>query len=409
MPAINLTTENSLPAEGLKGTFVARVWMPGKHPGPVPALVTPEGVFSLFPAVPTVSHLLESDDPVEAAHRSAGERIGEVAALLANTSVDRRDTARPFFLAPADLQAVKACGVTFVHSMLERVIESTAGGEPDAAATTRATIEAEVGQDLARVRPGSEEARRVKGALQARGLWSPFMEVGIGPDAEIFTKTQPMSAAGTGEEVGVLPTSSWNNPEPEVVLVIDSRGRILGATIGNDVNIRDMVGRSLLLACRAKDNRSSTALGPFIRLLDDTFDLDDIRRLRLTLTIQGGDGFYLTETHDMAEMSRDVTDVTAQCIGPHNQYPDGLLLFTGTSVAPAADRDGPSKGFTHHVGDIVTISTPLLGALINRVNHTDRIAPWTYGARNLLDNLLARRGEYRLDCPSHSNKEGDLP
>jgi fumarylacetoacetate (FAA) hydrolase family protein len=283
--------------------------------------------------------------------------------------------------------------VTFVRSMLERVIESTAGGDPDAAARTRATIEAEVGESLARVRPGSEEARRVKAALQARGLWSPFMEVGIGPDAEIFTKTQPMSAAGTGEEVGVLPTSTWNNPEPEVVLVIDSRGRILGATIGDDVNIRDMVGRSLLLACRAKDNRSSTALGPFIRLLDDTFCLEDIRRLRLDLTIEGEDGFRLAEAHDMAEMSRDVTDVTAQCIGPHNQYPDGLLLFTGTSVAPAQDRDGPGRGFTHHVGDVVTISTPKLGSLINRVNHTDRIAPWTFGAGKLLESVLARRGK----------------
>lgn len=393
MAAIDLTTENSLPAEGLAGTFIARAWVPGEHPGPVPALVTPEGVFSLLSVAPTVSHLLELEDPVGAARRAAGARIGDVAALLANTSVDRRDASRPFFLAPADLQAVKACGVTFVHSMLERVIESTAGGDPDAAAATRATIEAEVGQELAHVRPGSEEARRVKAALQARGLWSPFMEVGIGPDCEIFTKTQPMSAAGTGEEVGVLPSSTWNNPEPEVVLVVDSRGRILGVTLGNDVNIRDMVGRSLLLACRAKDNRASTSLGPFIRLFDGGFALDDVRRLRLTLTIEGSDGFRLTETHDMATMSRDVTEVTAQCIGPHNQYPDGLLLFTGTSVAPAADRDGPGKGFTHHVGDLVTIATPLLGTLVNRVNHTDRIAPWTFGARNLLDSLLARRGE----------------
>jgi len=393
MLPMRLTPENSLPEDWPSATLLARVFVPGPPPGPVPALVKPEGVFSLFPAAPTISHLLESDDPAGMAHRAAGKRIGDVAALLANTSVDRRDVSQPFFLAPADLQAVKACGVTFVHSMLERVIESTAAGDPDAAAATRAAIETEIGQELARVRPGSEEARRVKAALQARHLWSPFMEVGIGPDAEIFTKTQPMSAVGAGEEVGILPTSTWNNPEPEVVLALDSRGRILGATIGNDVNIRDMVGRSLLLACRAKDNRASTALGPFIRLLDQTFGLDDVRHMRLTLTIQGEDGFRVTESHDMAEMSRDVTDVAAQCLGPHNQYPDGLLLFTGTSVAPAADREGPGKGFTHHVGDIVTISTPWLGALVNRVNHTDRIAPWTFGTRNLLDSLLARRGE----------------
>jgi fumarylacetoacetate (FAA) hydrolase family protein len=406
MLTMRLTPENSLPADGLSGTLIARVWLPGPVPGPVPALVTPQGVFSLFEAAPTVAQLLEAEEPLAAIRRAAGERLGDVASLLANTAVDQRDPARPFFLAPADLQAIKACGVTFVRSMLERVIESAAGGDPDAAARTRAVIEAEVGESLASVRPGSAEARRVKSALQARGLWSPFMEVGIGPDAELFTKSQPMSAAGPGEEVGILPTSTWNNPEPEVVLVVNARGRILGATLGNDVNIRDMVGRSLLLACRAKDNRASTALGPFLRLFDERFTLDDVRRLRLELTIEGEDGFRLAETHDMAEMSRDVTDVVSQCLGPHNQYPDGLLLFTGTSVAPAQDRDGPGKGFTHHVGDIVTIGTPRLGALINRVNHTHRISPWTFGVGRLLESVLARREESRYSPASSTDTGG---
>jgi fumarylacetoacetate (FAA) hydrolase family protein len=392
MISMRLTPEASLPPDGLTGTFIARVWLPEPVPGPVPALVTDRGVFSLFDAAPTVSRLLEADEPAALARRAAGERIGDVAPLLANTGVDHRDPTRPHFLAPADLQALKACGVTFVKSMLERVIESAAGGDPGAAAAARAALEAEVGESLSRVRPGSEEAARVKRALAARGLWSPFMEVGIGPDGEIFTKAQPMAAAGTGEEVGILPTSTWNNPEPEVVLVIDSRGRILGATLGNDVNIRDLVGRSLLLACRAKDNRASTAVGPFIRLLDDTFRLDDIRRMRLSLTVEGEDGFRLADRHDMAEMSRDVTEVAAQCVGPHNQYPDGLLLFTGTSVAPAQDRDGPGQGFTHHVGDVVTIAAPPLGALVNRVNYTHRIPPWTFGAGALLASVLARRG-----------------
>jgi fumarylacetoacetate (FAA) hydrolase family protein len=217
------------------------------------------------------------------------------------------------------------------------------------------------------------------------------MEVGIGPDAEIFTKAQPMSAVGTGEEVGVLPSSTWNNPEPEVVLAVSPTGRIVGATVGNDVNIRDMVGRSILLACRAKDNRASCAVGPFIRLFDATFTLDDVRRMVLDLRIEGEDGFVLSARHDMGDISRDVTDLVAQTIGPHNQYPDGLLLFSGTSVAPAADREGPGRGFTHHVGDLVTISTPKLGALINRVNHTDRIPPWTFGVGQLIDCLRNAR------------------
>ena len=390
MPDLRLTRENTLPSEGLVGTFIGRAWTAGGIPGPTPVLVAPDGVFSLAAAAPTVSALLELTDPAEAARRCTGERLGDVTTLLENTPFDRRAPGRPWLLAPADLQAVKACGVTFLKSMLERVVESLATGDPDAALSTRATLEAEVGESLSRVRPGSPEAARVKEVLVSRGLWSPFMEVGIGPDAEIFTKTQPMSTVGTGDEVGILPTSTWNNPEPEVVLAINSRGRIVGATIGNDVNIRDMVGRSTLLACRAKDNRASCAVGPFIRLFDATFTLDDVRRMILRMTIEGDDGFALTGTHSMADISRDVLDLAAQTVGPHNQYPDGVLLFTGTSIAPSEDREGPGKGFTHHIGDIVTISSPQLGSLINRVNHTDRIPPWTLGAGKLLEILTAR-------------------
>jgi fumarylacetoacetate (FAA) hydrolase family protein len=385
MPALRLTPENTLPAEGLAGTFVARVWVPAD--GPTPALVTPDGVFSLLPAASTLAQFLALDDPVASARAHAGPRIGSVLEVLENTGCDHRDPARPWFLAPADLQPLKACGVTFVKSMLERVVENLAAGDPDAAVTLRATLEAEAGSQLSRVTPGSPEAARVKQALAARGLWSPFMEVGIGPDAEIFTKAQPMAAVGTGEEVGVLPSSTWNNPEPEVVLAVSPTGRIVGATLGNDVNIRDLVGRSILLACRAKDNRASCAVGPFIRLVDGTFTVEDVRRLVLDLRIEGEDGFTLSETHAMGDISRDVADLVAQTIGPHNQYPDGLLLFTGTSVAPAADREGPGRGFTHHVGDLVTIRTPKLGALINRVNHTDRIPPWTFGLGQLIDCL----------------------
>jgi fumarylacetoacetate (FAA) hydrolase family protein len=275
--------------------------------------------------------------------------------------------------------------------MLERVIEEQAKGSPERAAEIRRAIAAEIGDSLADIVPGSEAAARVKEVLQGRGLWSQYLEVGIGPDAEIFTKAQPMSAVGVGAEIGIHPKSSWNNPEPEVVLAIDPRGRIVGATLGNDVNLRDFEGRSALLLSKAKDNRGSCAIGPFIRLFDETFGLDDLRRLELSLRVEGDDGFVLEGTSSMTAISRDVADLASQALGPNNQYPDGLLLFTGTMFAPTADRDAPDQGFTHHLGDVVAISTPRLGMLVNRVNHSSAIPPWRFGLGALIDSL-ARRG-----------------
>ena len=391
MPELHLNPIESLPEDDLDGTLVGRAWVPGAPPGPSPVLVRHDGVFDLSEAAPTLSMLLEADEPAMTARESAGARLGAVEEILANSAHHRRDPALPQFLAPADLQALKACGVTFVRSMLERVIEEQAKGDPDRATEVRAAIAAEIGESLSDVRPGSERAGRVKAVLQQRGLWSQYLEVGIGPDAEVFTKAQPMAAVGTGAEIGILPASTWNNPEPEVVLVINGLGRIVGATLGNDVNLRDFEGRSALLLGKAKDNRASCAIGPFIRLFDNDFDLDDVRRMEIALRVEGDDGFVLDGASSLAEISRDPADLAAQAIGRHNQYPDGLMLFTGTMFAPTEDRDAPGQGFTHHLGDVVTIRTPLLGALVNRVNHTDAIAPWRFGLGALMHNLAARR------------------
>jgi fumarylacetoacetate (FAA) hydrolase family protein len=347
-------------------------------------------VFDLSRAAPTMVDLLNADDPTPLA-RAAGERLGDLAPILANSAHDRRDPATPYFLAPCDLQALKASGVTFATSLLERVIEEHARGDASKADAIRQTITLVIGTDLSKIAPGSDAAMRLKAHLIEQGAWSQYLEVGIGPDAEIFTKTAPMAAVGTGSEIGIRADSSWNNPEPELVLAVNARGTIVGATLGNDVNLRDFEGRSALLLGKSKDNNAACAIGPFLRLLDDTLTLYQLRHTTIGLGVSGEDGFELTGTSSMAEISRDVADLVGQTIGPNHQYPDGLMLFCGTMFAPIQDRDHAGQGFTHKVGDLVTIACPELGTLANRVAFCDRIAPWTFGAGALMRNL-ARRG-----------------
>jgi fumarylacetoacetate (FAA) hydrolase family protein len=328
--------------------------------------------------------------------------------VLANSAPEGRDPRRPWFLAPCDLAAIKAAGVTFVSSMLERVIEEQARGDPAKAESVRKAIVAVIGENLAAVRPGSPDAARLKEVLIEARAWSQYLEVGIGPDAEIFTKAQPMSAVGLGADIGIHPTSQWNNPEPEIVLAVNSRAEVVGATLGNDVNLRDFEGRSALLLGKAKDNNASCAIGPFVRLFDGDFGLDDVRRCELALRVDGPDGFTLNGASSMAKISRDPLDLVAHAIGPNHQYPDGFMLFLGTMFAPTQDRHGPGQGFTHVVGDVVTIATPKLGALVNRVEHSDRIEPWTFGVRALMACLARQAGNRTLRRVAASESAGSL-
>ena len=386
-----LTLAACLPEDRDRATLVGRLWLPDLG-GPALVAVGSDGVHDLSRVAATASQLFELDDPVRAI-RGAGKlpRLASVADALANSASGEHDEAAPRFLAPCDLQAIKAAGVTFVSSMLERVIEEQARGDASKAEAVRRAIVAVIGDNLKSVRPGSPEAARLKDVLISEGVWSQYLEVGIGPDAEIFTKAQPMSAVGVGAQIGIHPKSEWNNPEPEIVLVVDSRGRTLGATLGNDVNLRDFEGRSALLLGKAKDNNASCAIGPFIRLFDEHYGIDDVRRCELTTRVGGPDGFAMTGTSSMAMISRDPLDLVAHAIGPNHQYPDGLVLFLGTMFAPTQDRLAPGQGFTHVVGDVVTVATPRLGALVNRVDHSDRIAPWTFGVGALMANLARRR------------------
>jgi len=386
-----LNAARTLPDDAARATLVGRVHVPAVE-GPALVAIVGRDVVDITHVAPTCTALLELDDPVGAV-RSAdrAQRIGPLAELLANTPAPTRVPSRPWLLAPCDLQALKAAGVTFVSSMLERVIEEQARGDPARAESVRRSIVEIIGDDLASVRPGSPEAARLKDALIAQHAWSQYLEVGIGPDAEIFTKSQPMSAVGTGAEIGIHPKSEWNNPEPEIVLMVNSRGETVGASLGNDVNLRDFEGRSALLLGKAKDNNASCAIGPFIRLFDEHFDIDSVRRAEIALRVDGPEGFVLQGSSSLTKISRDPLDLVSQAIGANHQYPDGFALFLGTMFAPTKDRHGPGLGFTHVVGDIVTIATPALGALVNRVDTSDRIAPWTFGARALMTNL-ARRG-----------------
>jgi fumarylacetoacetate (FAA) hydrolase family protein len=386
-----LIPSSCLPADHVRAILIGRVWSPAVR-GPVLVRVQADGVYDLSSIAPTASQLLDLDNPGEAVAAATGlPRVGSLENILANSAYDARDERDAWFLAPCDLQALKASGVTFVASMLERVIEEQARGDPSKAHALRDSVVAIVGRDLGRITPGSAEAQRVKELLIADNLWSQYLEVGIGPDAEIFTKTQPMAAVGTGAEVGIHPKSVWNNPEPEIVLAVNSRGETVGATLGNDVNLRDFEGRSALLLGKAKDNNASCAIGPFIRLFDGHYGIDEVRACEFDLQIDAPDGFSLTARSSMSMISRDPLDLVAHAMGPVHQYPDGAMLFLGTMFAPTQDRFEPGKGFTHAVGDIVTVSAPSLGSLVNRVEHSDKIAPWTFGAVALMKNLAERR------------------
>jgi fumarylacetoacetate (FAA) hydrolase family protein len=378
-----------LPEDAAQALLAGRIWRPDVA-GPAVVAIRDGAVLDISSTFPTMRDLCEIADPASALRAATGEIVGSVEAILANTPAATRDPARPWLLAPIDLQAIKAAGVTFAISMLERVIEERARGDMNAAGAIRAEVLSLVGDDLSKLRPGSPEAMRLKAVLIEQGAWSQYLEVGIGPDAEIFTKSQPMASVGCGMDAGIHPGSSWNNPEPEVVLAVASDGRIVGATLGNDVNLRDVEGRSALLLGKAKDNNGSCAIGPFLRFFDAGFGLDDVRSTTVTLRVEGPDGFVLEGSSSIARISRDPVDLVAQMVNAHHRYPDGAVLFLGTMFAPVQDRDAPGQGFTHKYGDIVTVAAPKFGRLVNRMARTDQCEAWTFGPGALMRNLAGR-------------------
>jgi fumarylacetoacetate (FAA) hydrolase family protein len=389
-----LTPQNILPIDHAQAALVGRIWIDGL--GPMLVRVCEDHIYDISRVAPTSTQLLELDDPAGAIRASGAPRIAATAEVLANTLPELRAPGTPWLLAPCDLQAIKAAGVTFVASMLERVIEEQARGDAGRAETVRRSVVSVIGDNLRSVRPGSAQAAKLRDVLIGQGVWSQYLEVGIGEDAEIFTKSQPMSAVGVGAEIGLHPKSVWNNPEPEVVLAVNSRGETKGCALGNDVNLRDFEGRSALLLGKAKDNNASAAIGPFIRLFDQHFGIDDVRRCELAMRVTSADGkFEMHGASSLSMISRDPLELVEQAIGEPgqrtHQYPDGFMLYLGTMFAPTQDRFKPGQGFTHGLGDVVSVSTASLGLLVNRVNMSDRVTPWNYGAAALMRDL-ARRG-----------------
>ena len=379
------------PQDAQSALLVARVQWPDL--GAVLALATPDGLYDLGSIAPTSADLLAMDDPATAIQAARGQlpRMEDMVGVLANSALAKPDRSKPYLLAPCDLQPIKAAGVTFVASMLERVIEEQARGDATRALAVREKVSKVIGDNLRAIVPGSQKAMEVKALLMEMGLWSQYLEVGIGKDAEVFTKSQAMSAVGYGAQIGIHPTSHWNNPEPEIVLAVSPQGKVQGVALGNDVNLRDVEGRSALLLGKAKDNNASCAIGPFIRLFDAHFSMDDVRQCEIALNVTGQDGFVMEGSSSMSQISRDPLDLVAQTINANHQYPDGFMLFCGTMFAPTKDRFAAGQGFTHAVGDVVTVSSPRLGALTNTVNTCDKITPWEYGARALMRDL-AKRG-----------------
>lgn len=377
-----------LPADAALATLVGRVFDPDIG-GPCVVVLRGQDLVDVTEAFPTMSDLLEAADPAGAARGAPGTRSWPLDEVLGNSLSENSEGT--YLLAPADLSVLKAAGVTFARSLMERLIEERAEGDPARAQELRKELEEVLGGEIASIVPGSEEAELLKNDLQRRGLWSQYLEVGIGPDPEVFTKAPVLSAVGCGQQIGVAAVSVWNNPEPEVVLAISSTGRIVGAALGNDVNLRDVEGRSALLLPKAKDNNASAAVGPFIRLLDEEFSLDNVRAAEVRLEVLGeDDGFVMSGISQMNEISRDPAELARYTVGDSHQYPDGILLYTGTLFSPTQDREGEGMGFTHRLGDVVRISSPQLGMLVNRVNQSEKAPRWEFGLRNLIHNLHER-------------------
>ena len=387
-------THPVLPNDHEDATLVGRIWMArddSSLSGPCIVTVCNDNIYDLTSCTPTCAQLMAASNRIEIIEKAQEDPpLCSLDTLIKNSNSGNVEPTLSYLLSPIDLQCIKAAGVTFANSLIERIIEERAGGDLNRAKSIRDELSQTIGSDLSNIKPGSTEAKQLEARLKTQGLWSQYLEVGIGEDAEIFTKAPVLSSVGYGQYIGINPASDWSNPEPEVVLVVNAGCEPVGATLGNDVNLRDFEGRSALLLARGKDNNASCALGPFIRLFDDHFSLDDVRKLEITLRVRGDNDYSLDGASTMTAMSRDILDLVQQTAGESHHYPDGFVLMTGTLFTPTQDRDTPGMGFTHKKGDKVMIASDRLGTLFNTVTSCDKAPPWQFGINALMSNLQKR-------------------
>jgi len=176
------------------------------------------------------------------------------------------------------------------------------------------------------------------------------------PRPEIFFKSLPEKVAGPGDPVGIRKDASWNVPEPELALVINSVGRIVGFTIGNDMSSRDIEGENLLYLPQAKVYDRSCAIGPVI-LVGTTES--EIRECVISMTIHRDEACVFQGETSLNHIKRPFEEL-AGYLCRSQSFPTGAILLTGTGVVPG-------DHFTLHAGDLIRIDVTGIGRLENHV------------------------------------------
>lgn len=249
----------------------------------------------------TLSDILESDNPAVTVE------------FLTDSSAERLSLTEVTLLAPIDRQEVWAAGVTYRRSKQARMDES-------------------------------ESAARF------------YDMVYEAPRPELFFKANALRVAGPNAPVRIRSDSKWNVPEPELALVLNSRLKLVGYTIGNDMSSRDIEGENPLYLPQAKVYYQCCGLGPVVTLANT---MPPIGEVDIRMSIWRSDIEVFSGETSLRQMARTF-DELIEWLGRDNTFPDGVILLTGTGIVPADD-------FTLRKNDRVEISVDGIGTLVNVV------------------------------------------